>query len=64
MFDYTDSKYRDAFNTKVLDFAEQGILEKLKKRWWEENGGGRCPVSQRLNPINCPGYPSFTRYFN
>lgn len=40
-----DSKYREAFNAKVLEFAEKGLLQQLKHRWWVKNGGGKCPVS-------------------
>ncbi|OXA41716.1 Glutamate receptor ionotropic, kainate 2 [Folsomia candida] len=38
-----NSKYREAFNSKVLEFAEKGLLQQLKHRWWVEYGGGQCP---------------------
>jgi len=40
-----NSKYRDQFNQHILQFAEQGVLTRLKKKWWEDEGGGKCPPS-------------------
>ncbi|XP_067619820.1 glutamate receptor ionotropic, kainate 2-like isoform X2 [Eurosta solidaginis] len=35
--------YRDKFNNALLQLQEQGTLEKLKNKWWNEVGAGICP---------------------
>ncbi|CAG7820815.1 unnamed protein product, partial [Allacma fusca] len=43
-----NSKYRDAFNSRILELQEKGELEKLKVKWWKsvEKGGGKCNKEQ------------------
>jgi len=44
---FVDSKYRTAFNSRILELAEQGELEKLKQKWWK-NTENQCPVSRHF----------------
>ncbi|XP_018784602.1 PREDICTED: glutamate receptor ionotropic, kainate 2 isoform X2 [Bactrocera latifrons] len=34
--------YRDKFNNALLQLQEQGTLEKMKNKWWNEVGAGIC----------------------
>ncbi|KRF99742.1 uncharacterized protein Dwil_GK22709 [Drosophila willistoni] len=34
--------YRDKFNNALLELQEQGVLAKLKNKWWNEVGAGVC----------------------
>ncbi|XP_017471392.1 PREDICTED: glutamate receptor ionotropic, kainate 2 [Rhagoletis zephyria] len=34
--------YRDRFNNALLQLQEQGSLEKMKNKWWNEVGAGIC----------------------
>ncbi|XP_036341414.1 glutamate receptor ionotropic, kainate 2 [Rhagoletis pomonella] len=36
--------YRDRFNNALLQLQEQGSLEKMKNKWWNEVGAGICTV--------------------
>lgn len=41
----TDSPYRQNFNGGILKLQENGILDKLKRKWWkEERKGTGCAV--------------------
>ncbi|XP_017845731.1 glutamate receptor ionotropic, kainate 2 isoform X1 [Drosophila busckii] len=37
--------YRDKFNNALLELQEQGVLARLKKKWWNEIGAGVCSAS-------------------
>ncbi|CAL7945892.1 unnamed protein product [Xylocopa violacea] len=37
-----NSPYRTAVNKAILELQEKGVLQDLKKKWWEEHGGGLC----------------------
>lgn len=37
-----DSPYRTPISGAILKLQENGILQDLKKKWWEERGGGLC----------------------
>ncbi|XP_076751081.1 glutamate receptor ionotropic, kainate 2 [Xylocopa sonorina] len=37
-----NSPYRTAINKAILELQEKGVLQDLKKKWWEEHGGGLC----------------------
>nr|XP_017102043.2 glutamate receptor ionotropic, kainate 2 [Drosophila bipectinata] len=34
--------YRDKFNNALLELQEQGVLARLKNKWWNEIGAGVC----------------------
>ncbi|KAL9893323.1 glutamate receptor ionotropic, kainate 2-like isoform 2-T2 [Glossina fuscipes fuscipes] len=34
--------YRDKFNNALLELQEQGVLAKMKNKWWNEVGAGIC----------------------
>ncbi|XP_036341412.1 glutamate receptor ionotropic, kainate 2-like [Rhagoletis pomonella] len=34
--------YRDKFNNALLELQEQGVLSRLKNKWWNEVGAGVC----------------------
>ncbi|KAH8409836.1 hypothetical protein KR222_009343, partial [Zaprionus bogoriensis] len=34
--------YRDKFNNALLELQEQGVLARLKNKWWNEVGAGVC----------------------
>ncbi|EDW49637.1 GM23173 [Drosophila sechellia] len=34
--------YRDKFNKALLELQEQGVLARLKNKWWNEVGAGVC----------------------
>lgn len=40
----TDWPYRDKFNNALLELQEQGVLARLKNKWWNEVGAGVCKV--------------------
>ncbi|XP_037891865.1 glutamate receptor ionotropic, kainate 2-like isoform X1 [Glossina fuscipes] len=37
-----DWPYRDKFNNALLELQEQGVLAKMKNKWWNEVGAGIC----------------------
>ncbi|CAL1681831.1 unnamed protein product [Lasius platythorax] len=37
-----NSPYRTPINGAILMLGEKGILQQLKKKWWQEKGGGLC----------------------
>lgn len=37
-----DSPYRTPISGAILQLQEKGLLQDLKKKWWEERGGGLC----------------------
>ena len=39
---FTDSPYRQLINNAILYLGQRGILAALKKKWWQEIGGGLC----------------------
>ncbi|XP_055852897.1 glutamate receptor ionotropic, kainate 2-like isoform X2 [Episyrphus balteatus] len=42
-----NSPYRDILSQAVLELQEQGVLSKLKTKWWKEKrGGGACSDTQ------------------
>lgn len=46
MFKTTDFPYRNLLSQAVLELQEQGVLTKMKTKWWQEKrGGGACAVS-------------------
>lgn len=52
-----DWPYRDKFNNALLELQEQGVLARLKNKWWNEIGAGVCGVSFRF------AFRCFTKYF-
>lgn len=40
----SDWAYRDKFNNALLELQEQGVLAKMKNKWWNEVGAGICAV--------------------
>lgn len=45
-FNILDWPYRDILSQAVLEMQEQGVLAKMKTKWWKEKrGGGACLVS-------------------
>uniref|UniRef100_A0A1I8QEN6 Uncharacterized protein n=1 Tax=Stomoxys calcitrans TaxID=35570 RepID=A0A1I8QEN6_STOCA len=38
--------YRDNFNHALLELQEQGELEKLKRKWWNEMGANLCSTKK------------------
>lgn len=45
-----DWPYRDVLSQAILELQEQGVLTKMKTKWWKEKrGGGACSVSCRSN---------------
>lgn len=50
-FLFLDSPYRTKLSTAILKLQSSGVIEKIRKKWWEERkGGGQCTVS--LNVFN------------
>ncbi|KYB25025.1 hypothetical protein TcasGA2_TC031399 [Tribolium castaneum] len=51
-----NSSYRMALSTAILKLQEEGVLAKLKRKWWEEQrGGGLCPQGEKSTegtPLN------------
>ncbi|XP_044262846.1 glutamate receptor ionotropic, kainate 2-like [Tribolium madens] len=51
-----NSSYRTALSTAILKLQEEGVLAKLKRKWWEEKrGGGLCPQQDKAaegTPLN------------
>ncbi|XP_012273738.1 glutamate receptor ionotropic, kainate 2 [Orussus abietinus] len=48
-----NSPYRNALSKAVLKLQEDGILTKLKTRWWhEKRGGGKCLETSRGGETN------------
>lgn len=46
----TDWPYRDTLSQAVLELQEQGVLTKMKTKWWKEKrGGGACSVSVQFS---------------
>ncbi|CAG9860825.1 unnamed protein product [Phyllotreta striolata] len=38
-----NSSYRNSLSTAILKLQNDGVLDKLKRKWWEERkGGGQC----------------------
>ncbi|XP_050308479.1 glutamate receptor ionotropic, kainate 2-like [Anthonomus grandis grandis] len=38
-----DSQYRKPLSTAILKLQSSGVIEKIRKKWWEERkGGGQC----------------------
>lgn len=37
-----DSPYRTPINRAILTLGEKGVLLALKKKWWQDIGGGLC----------------------
>lgn len=42
----SDSPHRQKFNHALLELQEQGVLEKMKKKWWNEVGTGICATKE------------------
>lgn len=41
----TDSPYRQPMSESILQLQEQGVLTRMKDKWWKEKrGGGACAV--------------------
>ncbi|EDW67686.1 uncharacterized protein Dvir_GJ24289 [Drosophila virilis] len=38
--------HRDKFNNALLELQEQGVLEKMKNKWWNEVGSGICATKE------------------
>ncbi|XP_034489026.1 glutamate receptor ionotropic, kainate 2 [Drosophila innubila] len=38
--------HRDKFNNALLQLQEQGVLEKMKNKWWNEVGTGICATKE------------------
>ncbi|EDW96161.1 uncharacterized protein Dyak_GE25051 [Drosophila yakuba] len=41
--------YRDKFNKALLELQEQGVLARLKNKWWNEVGAGVCSAKSDNN---------------
>ena len=39
---FADSPYRVLINDAILHLGEKGTLGTLKKKWWQDIGGGLC----------------------
>lgn len=39
---FPDSPYRTPISGAILQLQEKGVLQDLKKKWWQERGGGKC----------------------
>lgn len=51
---YTGSPYTNAISEAILNLQEEGILQALKKRWWQQKkGGGKCVRSVSVAPLTC-----------
>ncbi|XP_076230629.1 glutamate receptor ionotropic, kainate 2 isoform X2 [Nomia melanderi] len=37
-----NSPYRTPISAAILQLQEKGVLQDLKKKWWQERGGGLC----------------------
>ncbi|XP_029035806.1 glutamate receptor ionotropic, kainate 2-like [Osmia bicornis bicornis] len=46
-----NSPYRTPISGAILMLQEKGVLQDLKKKWWEERGGGMCSKGD-LEPTN------------
>uniref|UniRef100_A0A1I8NN53 Glutamate receptor ionotropic, kainate 2 n=1 Tax=Stomoxys calcitrans TaxID=35570 RepID=A0A1I8NN53_STOCA len=44
--------YRDKFNNALLELQEQGVLAKLKKKWWNEMGASVCTSGSDSGVVN------------
>ncbi|XP_011064364.1 PREDICTED: glutamate receptor ionotropic, kainate 2-like [Acromyrmex echinatior] len=44
-----NSVYREVIDIAIQAFKEVGELETLKKRWWQERGGGLCKKDEMEN---------------
>lgn len=44
-----DSPYRTPISNAIVVLQDRGILYKLKKKWWEEKGGGQCPGEEKAS---------------
>lgn len=40
--------HRDKFNNALLQLQEQGVLEKMKNKWWNEVGTGICTTKEEV----------------
>uniref|UniRef100_A0A0P4WIW3 Ionotropic glutamate receptor C-terminal domain-containing protein n=1 Tax=Scylla olivacea TaxID=85551 RepID=A0A0P4WIW3_SCYOL len=48
------SPYTNAISEAILNLQEEGILQALKKRWWQQKkGGGKCVRSVSVAPLTC-----------
>jgi len=43
---FVDWPHRDKFNNALLQLQEQGVLEKMKNKWWNEVGTGICATKE------------------
>lgn len=43
---FLDSPYRTPISGAILMLQEKGVLQDLKKKWWEERGGGLCSKTE------------------
>ncbi|KAH8278398.1 hypothetical protein KR018_002389 [Drosophila ironensis] len=41
--------YRDKFNNALLELQEQGVLARLKTKWWNEIGAGVCSAKSEAD---------------
>lgn len=41
-----DWPHRGKFNNALLELQEQGVLEKMKNKWWNEVGTGICATKE------------------
>lgn len=41
-----DWPHRNKFNNALLELQEQGVLEKMKNKWWNEVGTGICATKE------------------
>lgn len=41
-----DWPHRDKLNNALLQLQEQGVLEKMKNKWWNEVGSGICATKE------------------
>ncbi|XP_055907336.1 glutamate receptor ionotropic, kainate 2-like isoform X2 [Eupeodes corollae] len=44
-----NSPYRDVLSLAILELQEQGVLAKMKTKWWKEKrGGGACSANNEI----------------
>ncbi|EGI59306.1 Glutamate receptor, ionotropic kainate 2 [Acromyrmex echinatior] len=47
-----NSAYRIPINRAILKLGERGILSEIKKKWWQERGGGLCTKDEEEKSEN------------
>ncbi|XP_055852904.1 glutamate receptor ionotropic, kainate 2-like [Episyrphus balteatus] len=59
-----NSPYRDVLSLAILELQEQGVLAKMKTKWWKEKrGGGACAEDDGSSQANELGMPNLGGVF-